>query len=126
MKITNDRKIRISRGEILQLQSSAAKLSLLGADTEAGEELSIEVPPGRSMLRLQATSAGIGSLKVTSSTGEHWTTTLFPGSNLFEFVVEPEADEWYCENDDGNPPHPVSKGDSICEYCGGKVIQGGK
>jgi hypothetical protein len=129
MKITNDRTIQISRRETLTLKSSAANITRFGAetaDTASKRELSLRAPHGRDILRIQATSTGFGDLTVTSSTGDHWTTALFPGSNLFEFVVEPEAEEWYCVNDTGNPSHPVSKGDSMCSVCGGKVIHGGR
>jgi hypothetical protein len=124
MRITN-RTIRISSRESLTLKSSSANLVRFGAHAADNRELSLRAPHGRNIFRIEATSTGFGDLTVISSTGDHWTTALFPGSNLFEFVVEPQADEWYCENDTGNPSHPVSKGDSMCSVCGGKVIHGG-
>lgn len=126
MKITNDRIVQISRGETLTLRSNKAELNLLNRKIAAGSELSIEAPRSGSLHRITAISGGISDLTVTSSSGQHWATTLFPGTNLFEFVLEPQADEWHCENDDGNPPHPVSKGEDKCPICGGKVIHGGK
>jgi len=126
MKVTSDRKIQVSQGETLKLQSNTANLSLLGGNASAGQILHIQFPSEGGTHHLQATSFGGGNLTITSSLGEQWTTELSPGSNLFQFVVEPEPDDWYCENDNGiPPPHPVSKGDSICEYCGGKVIHRG-
>ena len=126
MRITNDRSIRVSRGETLRLLSNTANLSLLGANASAGQVLEVQFPSAGGSHQLEAASIGGGDLTVTSGSGAKWTTQLFPGSNVFEFVVEPEPDAWYCENDDGTPPpHPVSKGDSICPYCGGRVIHRG-
>jgi len=121
MKISGDRKIRISSGETLTLRSNTARLNILGAEIQEGQEFAWTVPPGAKTIRFHAVSPNISELTVRSNSGEQWATTLFPGSNLFELVVEPEADEWYCENDKGNPPHPVSKGESVCSFCGGKV-----
>ena len=121
MRISGDRKIRISSGETLTLRSNTARLNVLGKEIPEGQEFAFAVPPGPKAIQFRAVSPDISELMIRSSTGEDWATTLFPGSNLFEVVVEPEADEWYCENDKGNPPHPVSKGDSVCAYCGGTV-----
>lgn len=126
MRIANDRKIQIARGESLTLRGSRADLSLVNGDAPGGSEIVVNAPTRGRSLWVRAFLSTSGEVSVTSSTGQLWTTALLPGINLFEFVVEPEPDEWYCENDDGNPSHPVSKSDSICIYCGGKVIHGGK
>jgi len=126
MRATSDRKIYISHGETLKLKSASAHLTLVGTDIPSAKELSITAGPKQRVIRIRADSEGIGALTVSTAKGEHWETTLFPGSSLVDFVVEPNPDEWYCENDTGNPPHPVSKGDSKCKLCGGKVIHGSR
>jgi hypothetical protein len=126
MRAYSDRKLHISNGETLTLKSARAVLTQLGKDTAPAKTLSITAGPKQRLIRIRADSEGISALTVNSVKGESWETTLFPGSNLIDFIVEPVPDEWYCENDTGNPPHPVSKGDSKCSLCGGKVIHGGK
>jgi hypothetical protein len=126
MRAKSDRKIHISLGETLKLKSASAQLTRLGVDIAPAKELSLTAGPKQRVIRIRADSEGIGALTVSTATGEHWETTIFPGSTLFDFVLEPNPDEWYCENDTGNPPHPVSKGDSKCKLCGGKVIHGSK
>jgi len=123
MRVTSDSKIQVSRGETLKLQSSSANLSLLGKEVDAGQELHIQLSSVVGTHQLEATSIGRGNLTISSSSGEQWTTALFPGSNVFEFVVEPEPDVWYCENDDGAPPHPVSKGEPIVWIPGSATIR---
>ena len=125
MRISNDRTIRISSGESLTLESNSAKLVRFGSASEGDGELSLRAPHDRNSFQIKATSEGFGELTILSNMGGKWTTALLPGSTLFEFIVEPQADEWYCENDTGNPPHPVSKNDSMCSLCGGKILRGG-
>jgi len=125
MRITGDRKIQVSEGETLTLQSTTANLSLLAQQADAGQELKIKFPLVNGTHQLRALSIGVGNLTIRSRSGQEWTTKLLAGPNLFNFLVEPVPDVWYCENDDGEPPpHPVSKGATVCEFCGGKIIYG--
>jgi len=120
----SDRIIQISRNEKLRLTTSNAKLRWSGTDVPAVQEMEIIANPNKRVIQIQADSIGIGAMEISSSTGETWARTLLPGSNLFDFIVEPNPEEWYCENDTGNPPHPVSKGDQRCNFCGGRVLHG--
>jgi hypothetical protein len=122
----SDRKIGISRNETLTVNATNAQLIRLGTEGAPSQELRIVATHNRQTIRIQARANGIAALKVSSSTGERWETALFPGTNLIDFIIEPSPEEWHCENDTGDPPHPVSKGDKHCKLCGGIVIHGSK
>jgi hypothetical protein len=128
MRAESDRKIHISSGESVKIKvrGPGGRLTLLGAKHAPSKELSIAAGPQQKLIRIRAESEIIDALTVSSTAGEHWETTIFPGSNLIDFVVEPDPDEWYCENDTGSSPHRVSKGDSKCKICGGRLMHRSK
>jgi hypothetical protein len=126
MNLTNDRTIRVSRGETVRVRSSGASLIVEGSQAAGSQELSLTAPAAGEAIVLHAASTGPGTLALHSSSGEEWSTSLAEGTSTFEFVLEPAADEWHCEFDDGDPVHPVSKGDTVCPYCGGRVLHDGK
>ena len=83
----NDRKILISRNESLMVTTTKAKLTRMGKKASPSRELQIVATPKRQIIRIQAEAKGTAALKVTSSSGDLWETTLFPGTNLIDFIV---------------------------------------
>ena len=96
MDILGDRRIRLSEGEVVTLQSDEATLSLDRLQPDAAERvISITAPPSRGRVVVHARASAGGSISLTSSTGANWKTVLSPGANIFQFVVEPRPDEYY-------------------------------
>ena len=86
----SDRKIKLSRNETICVTTANAQLTRVGRTAKPSQELEITASPTKDIIRIQAKTKGIVALKIKSSTGEIWETTLFPGTNLFDFMVEPK------------------------------------
>lgn len=114
MNVISNRKIHVSPGETLTVQGRAA-LNVAG---QSGETIRFAAP-NRGVFLLQAvTGAEADAISFESDRGGSWQSLLDVGLNVFEIVVEPEADEWFCANANQPPWHPVSKGDVKCPVCG--------
>jgi hypothetical protein len=100
-------------------QDSSQGISVGGANT-----FSLMGSPARQSARVLIEAEDGGTILFKSNVGTSSTGTLLPGTNIWEFVIEPQPDQWYCENDTGDPPHPVYKGAAMCPLCGGRVLKG--
>jgi hypothetical protein len=123
-----DRRFRLSPGEIVIASTSeGVQLSVDGLDAAKTNQVEITAPAGRSRVQLRvAASDDTGQVHFQSNEGGGRFTAIVPrGQNLFEFVIEPQPDEWYCESLE-IPPHPVSKNDATCPVCGLRVLHGGR
>jgi hypothetical protein len=128
MRIVNERRIRLEPGETVDAIGEGMSLAIEERGRQAIGELSVQAPAqidseGALTMVLRAWAEAKSEFTLRSSTGAVWQTMLLPGMHTFTFLIEPSADSWYCENDDGNPPHPVSKGQTTCSFCGGTVIR---
>jgi hypothetical protein len=125
MEMLDERRIRLQPGERVTAESDVAAFNVSGTQAlAAASALEFIAPRRPGVIVMQAHANMRGRITLTSNLGNGWTGIVAPGFNSFEFVVEPQPDVWYCENDDGNPPHPVSKGDDRCSFCGGRVRRG--
>jgi len=123
MEFVDAMTIRLRPGERITATGNAVVFEV--PDRGAAAETMHFVAPGRrAVVQMRGLASTRGPVTLTSSLGNTVTRIVDPGVVLFHFVIEPQPDEWYCENDDGNPPHPVSKGDSLCRLCGGTIRRG--
>ena len=129
MRILSDRRIRLEPGETIEATGDDMSLAVdgMGHVQTLDGVFRVQSPPDTPSMDpltmvMRAHAKKGTRITLTSSSGAAWHTMLPAGVHTFTFLIEPTPDTWYCENDDGNPPHPVSKGDTTCPLCGGRVI----
>jgi hypothetical protein len=99
--------VGLAPGEAVTVRGESSTLQFVAP--HAGQTVDIELPAGK--------------LQLSSALGHAFEWNRETHGLLNFVVLEPSPSVWRCENDRGDPPHPVSPGDTECRVCGGKVAR---